>query len=326
VSRIGLTIPFTSQTHADQRKAIDSAIELGYTDLWTSETNEHDGLTPLALAAGWGTRARLGTAILPVQTRGPALLAMSIGAMAHAAPGRFVAGIGASSRAIVSDWNALPFEHALKRVRDTLRFLREALTGVKVTREYETFAVSGFRLGSIPDQPPPLYLAALRQGSLRMAAREADGVILNWLAPDDVSVVAGVVRECDSNKEIVARLFVCPSPDADTVRAEARKHVAAYLNVSAYRAFHEWLGRGPQLQAMWDAWQCGDRKAAVAAIPDEVVDALVIHGSPRECHETIQAYLRAGVDTAVLQLMPWGTTQEAALATLGRVPTAASEG
>jgi probable F420-dependent oxidoreductase len=244
---------------------------------------------------------------------------MSISAMAQAAPGRFVAGIGASSRTIVSGWNAMPFDAPLGRVRDTLHFLREALTGAKVTRDYQTFSVSGFRLESTPVEPPPLYLAALREGALRLAGGEADGVILNWLSSQDVARVAAVVKQSDADKEIVARLFVCPSTDVVTVAAEARKHIAAYLNVPTYRAFHEWLGRGPALHGMWQAWDAGDRKAALAAIPDEVVDALIIHGSPTQCHQRIRAYLQAGVDTAVVQFMPWGMTQDAALSGLGHV-------
>jgi len=319
VNRIGLTIPFAGSDVARQRDAVARATDLGYTDLWTSETTESDGLTPLALAAGWGSSARLGTAILPVQTRGPALLAMSISAMAQAAPGRFVAGIGASSRTIVCSWNAMPFDAPLSRIRDTLHFLREALTGAKVTRDYHTFSVSGFRLGSTPDEPPPLYVAALREGALRLAGEEADGVILNWLSAQDVARVAAVVKQSDASKEVVARLFVCPSTDVATVGAEARRHIAAYLTVPTYKAFHEWLGRGAALNGMWQAWDAGDRKAALAAIPNEVVDSLIIHGSPTQCHQRIREYLQAGVDTAVLQFMPWGMTQDTALSHLGRV-------
>ena len=78
---------------------------------------------------------------------------------------------------------------------------------------------------------------------------------------------------------IVARIFCCPSENTEVVRAAAKFAIAAYLNVPVYAAFHEWLGRGDQLQGMWDAWKAGDRKAALAAIPDRVVDDLVVHGS-----------------------------------------------
>ena len=106
------------------------------------------------------------------------------------------------------------------------------------------------------------------------------------------------------DKEIVARIFVCPSENTEVVRTAGRFAVAAYLNVPVYAAFHEWLGRGPALQGMWDAWKAGDRKAALAAIPDEVVDELIVHGSPEQCRSTIQRYFDNGVTTSALALLP----------------------
>jgi alkanesulfonate monooxygenase SsuD/methylene tetrahydromethanopterin reductase-like flavin-dependent oxidoreductase (luciferase family) len=142
---------------------------------------------------------------------------------------------------------------------------------------------------------------------MKLAAREGDGAIINWLSPTDVSRVAGVVREAAGgvDKEIVARIFCCPSENAEAVRAAGRFAVAAYLNVPVYAEFHRWLGRGDVLQPMWDAWQAGDRKAALAAIPDEVVDDLIVHGSPAECRAKIQAYFDNGVTTSSLAIMPF---------------------
>ena len=82
--------------------------------------------------------------------------------------------------------------------------------------------------------------------------------------------------------------------------------VAAYLNVPVYAAFHDWLGRGPLLEGMWAAWKAGDRKAALEAVPDEVVDELVIHGSPAQVRAGVQRYLDAGVTTAALALVTFG--------------------
>ncbi len=193
-------------------------------------------------------RLQLGTAVVPVYTRGPGLLAMQAATMAELAPGRFALGVGSSSDVIVERWNATPFVEPYKRVRDTVRFLRAALTGEKVDAEYETFTVRGFRLGRRLEQPPPIYVAALRPGMLRLAGREADGAILNWLSAQDV---AKVVPEVGPGKAIVARIFVCPTEDAERARYVGRIGIAAYLNVAVYAAFHEWLGRGPALEAMW---------------------------------------------------------------------------
>jgi probable F420-dependent oxidoreductase len=303
--RYGMTVPFDGVALGEQRDWFEELVDLGYTDAWSSEANGTDAFTPLALASVWAPSLRLGCAIVPAYTRGPGLMAMSVASMAEAAPGRFAFGIGTSSDVIVERWNSTPFDEPYKKTRDMVRFLKAALTGEKVDAQYDTFTVKGFRLGRklAPEAVPPILVAALRPGMLKLAGTEGDGAIINWLSADDVKTVAPHVGE---GKEIVARIFVCPSEDADTVRGFGRFAIAAYLNVPVYAAFHEWLGRGDELKPMWDAWKAGDRKAATAAIPDQVVDDLIVHGSPDACRDHIQRYLDNGVTTAALAVMPFG--------------------
>ena len=303
MARFGMTIPFDGVLLHEQRPWIEELVDLGYTDVWSSEAQGSDAFVPLALAAVWAPTLRLGTAIVPAFTRGPALLAQSVATMAEAAPGRFAFGIGTSSNVIVENWNAMSFEEPYKRTRDMVRFLRAALTGEKVDAAYDTFTVKGFRLGRRPPEIPPILVAALRPGMLRLAGREGDGAIINWLSAEDVRQV---VPEVGRGKEIVARIFCCPSPDAETVRGYGRMAIAAYLNVPVYAAFHEWLGRGPQLKPMWDAWKAGDRKAAAAAIPDQVVDELIVHAAPEACREHVARYVENGVTTTALAILPFG--------------------
>jgi alkanesulfonate monooxygenase SsuD/methylene tetrahydromethanopterin reductase-like flavin-dependent oxidoreductase (luciferase family) len=143
---------------------------------------------------------------------------------------------------------------------------------------------------------------------LRVAGEAADGVILNWLSAEDVprsiatvrAAAAGAGRD-PSSIAITARLLIHldpPSPESDTL---ARRHVAAYLNVPVYRAFHEWLGR-TELLPMWEAWQRGDRKAALAAVPEGVVNDLLLRGSLAQIRERVSRYLDAGIETAFLNL------------------------
>ena len=311
--RYGITVPFDGVTLADHRRWYEELLRLGYTDAWSAETDGADGLTPLALAAAWTPSLRLGVAILPAYTRGPGLLAQSVAAMAEAAPGRFTLGLGTSSDVIVSRWNDVAFEEPYRRVRDTIRFLRAALAGEKVDHQYDTFRVRGFRLARPVEHPPPLFLAALRPGMLRLAGSEADGVIINWLSAEDVSTVT---PELGADIPVAARIFVCPSEDTDAVRAVGRRMIAAYLNVGVYAAFHRWLGRGSELEPMWDAWQAGDRKRAMAAIPDDVVDALVVHGSYDECRAHVGRYVANGVDIPVMAVIPLGMPLEEAVAGL----------
>jgi probable F420-dependent oxidoreductase len=305
--RYGMTVPFGAPL-ADHKELYEELVDLGYTDAWSSEADGTDAFTPLALAAAWAPTLRLGCAIVPAYTRGPALLAQSVAAMAEAAPGRFAFGIGTSSDVIVERWNGIPFEEPYKRTRDSVRFLKAALTGEKIKEEYTGFKVGGFKLARVPQQQPQILVAALREGMLKLAGREADGAIINWLSADDVKTVAPIVQGAGDGgeKEIVARIFVCPSTDAETVRGMAKFAIAAYLNVPVYAAFHDWMGRGEQLTPMWEAWKSGDRKAALAAIPDSLVDELIVHGSPEACREHIDRYFDNGVTTAALAVMPFG--------------------
>lgn len=311
--RYGITVPFDGVPLADHRRWYEELVHLGYTDVWSAETDGADGLTPLALAAAWAPTLQLGTAIIPAYTRGPALLAQSVAAMAEAAPGRFTFGLGTSSDVIVSRWNGVPFVDPYKRVRDTLAFLRTALSGEKVDEAYDTFEVRGFRLARPVEHVPPLFLAALRPGMLRLAGRAADGVIINWLSAADVPTVRA---ELGADIPVAARLFVLVTEDADLARSIGRRMITAYLNVAVYAEFHRWLGRGDALTPMWEAWQAGDRKAALAAVPDAVVDELIIHGSPDACREHIGRYVASGVDIPALMAIPLSGTLEEAVAGL----------
>jgi probable F420-dependent oxidoreductase len=300
-TRWGLTLPLHGLPVAEQRDLVTSLPDLGYTDVWSAELNGVDAFTPLTLASQWAPQLRLGTAIVGVYGRAPVTLAVQAATMADLAPGKFVMGIGTSSQVAVEQWNGIPFEKPYQRSRDMLQFLRAALAGGKVTHQYETFSVDGFRLDPAPKVPPALALAALRPGMVRLAAAEAGIAITNWLAPADVPKVRDVAGpDC----ELVARIFVCPTTDIDTARFIGKRMIAAYLTVPVYAAFHQWLGRGEIIEPMLTAWNSGDRKAAVAAIPDALVDELVIHGAAEECRERVAEYHATGLDTPVIAITP----------------------
>lgn len=322
--RYGMTIPFDGVPLSEQRDWIVELEDLGYTDVWSSEANGADAFTPLALASAWAPSLRLGSAIVPAFTRGPALLAQSVATLADAAPGRVAFGIGTSSNVIVEGWNGIPFEQPYERTRDMVRFLRAALTGEKVTEQYETFSVRSFKLGVVPEQPVPLLIAALRPGMLRLAGREGDGAIINWLSAEDVSTVAPIVQQAAADagrgpKEVVARIFVAPTTDRDLVMKMGRYAIAAYLTVPVYAAFHEWMGRGEQLAEMSRRWADGDRAGALDAIPDSLVDELIVWGSPEQCRDHIGRYVANGVTTPAIAVLPFGVDQRQAIRDLAPV-------
>src|SRR5687767_1889114 len=172
MSRWGLTLPLPMTALKDQTELVMRAEAAGYTDLWSGETAGPDGFTPLAFAAAHAESVRLGTGVVGVFQRGPALLAQQAAALADGSGGRFALGIGASSDRIVQGWNDIPFEKPRTKVEETVDFLRPALAGERTP--------NGFKLES-PPPPVPIILAALRGKMLRLAVEKADGAFSNFL-------------------------------------------------------------------------------------------------------------------------------------------------
>lgn len=300
--------PAISLTGADERLDQVSALAgdfaaAGYRELWTSELTGSDAFAPLLAAAAGRPWLRLGTAVAGVFTRSPGLLAMQSLSLAEASTEPVLVGIGASSQEIVSGWHGVPYVRPYARVRDTVRFLRAAFGGGRVTFRSGSFDIDGFRLARTPPRRPLVLVAALREKMLRLAGAEADGAVLNWLSPDDVRTVVPYVLEGNPGAEIAARLFVVAAADRQAARDFARRHIAGYLSSGVYAAYHAWLGRGPALEPMWRAWQAGDRKGALAAVPDALVDELFLTGDDAQIQAGLADYVRAGVTRPVLSVI-----------------------
>lgn len=293
MQRCGVVFPDRQVPLRAQRAWVEALAEQGYTDLWAGESDGFDAFGPLALAAGWDVPLRLGTAVVSAFLHPPALLAMQAATLADAASGGFVLGMGASSPAIVERWNGVAYERPLGRVRETTEHVRSLLAGSRR---------KGFALARAPLVAPPVYLAALRPAMFSLAREVADGVILTCVGADDLAMVLPHVAP---GQEVVAWITVCPSTDADAVRAIARTRLAGYLASPVYEAQQRWLGRGERLDAVWAAWREGrGHAAAAAAIPDDVIDALVVHGAPDACRAHLERFTRAGVTTPILEVMP----------------------
>jgi alkanesulfonate monooxygenase SsuD/methylene tetrahydromethanopterin reductase-like flavin-dependent oxidoreductase (luciferase family) len=188
---------------SDHRPFVEQAEAEGYTDLWTGETGGPDGFTPLALSAAWTSNIRLGTGIVGVFQRGPALLAQQAAAMTDASSGRFVLGIGASSDRMVAGWNEIPFEKPLSKVEKTVDFLRVALAGERTT--------TGFKLETAPTRPTPIVLAALRGKMLRLAVDKADGAFTNFLPIGGLPKVVEGISGSAPDFELLCRFFCIPA-------------------------------------------------------------------------------------------------------------------
>jgi probable F420-dependent oxidoreductase len=299
--RWGLTLPFAGVPLADHEPLIRQAEAAGYDDLWSAEATGYDGFTPLALAAGWTERIRLGTGVVNPYTRGPALLAQSVAAIADASRGRFVLGIGASSDVIVERWNGIPFVKPLTRVREAVEALRPVLAGER--------GVGGFRLESAPAQPVPIVVAALRDRMLALGGEVGDGTFVNFLPLSAAGHVVERIREGEArggkepgSGEVVCRFFNVPQSFEEGLGL-ARFVFAAYATVPVYEAFFHALGWGERIDPVVSAWREGDRQLALERAPDELIREIFVFGSPAEQRERLEEFAAAGITTFSLSPM-----------------------
>jgi probable F420-dependent oxidoreductase len=293
VPRWGLTLPFAGVPLADHEPLVRRAEAAGYDDLWTGETNGADGFTPLALAAAWTSRIRLGTGVVNPYTRGPAVLAQHAAALADASGGRFVLGLGASSNVIVERWNERPFAKPLSRLRETVPVLREVLSGGR--------GPGGFKLETPPREPVPIAIAALRDRMLRLGGELGDGTFTNFLPLSAAEHVVARVREGEAaagrgETEVICRFFCIPGDGIDT----ARFMFAAYATVPVYEAFFRALGWGEAIDPMASAWRGGDRQAALSAVPAELVREIFVFGAPADMRARLGEFAARGITTLVL--------------------------
>ncbi|MEV0597828.1 LLM class flavin-dependent oxidoreductase [Streptomyces sp. NPDC050315] len=280
--RWGVNLPLPAVELRDHRRTVQALPDLGYTDVWTGEGGGIDAFTPLAAAAAWQPKLRVGTGVVPAQTRGTGVLASTALTLSQLAQGGVLLGIGSSVPAHVTALNGLPHTKPLETVRRTVRALREELAG----------------------RPPKVIVGALRPKMLRLAYEEGDGAILNLLGARDVPTVIGAAGGPYPDRETVVKIFLCPTPDAEAARQAGRGFLGWILNQKPYHAFHEWLGRGDALKASYERYEAGDRYGAALALPDEVIDELWLHGDPGELREKIQQFVHPGVTTVLLYVAP----------------------
>jgi alkanesulfonate monooxygenase SsuD/methylene tetrahydromethanopterin reductase-like flavin-dependent oxidoreductase (luciferase family) len=229
------------------------------------------------------------TGIVSAYTRAPGILAQTAAALADLSNGRFVLGLGASSNVIVEQWNGIPFERPLAKVRETVEWLRPVLAGGR--------SPSGFKLTSPPAEPVPIVLAALRDRMLRLAAQVSDGAFTNFLPLPNAGQVVEAFGAPD--KELACRFFSVLGPEEEALPV-ARRIFCAYATVPVYTEFFRWLGRGEELEPLLAAWAEGDRKRATEVVPEALLRDVFLLGPVESQREQLAAFAEAGITTAVI--------------------------
>ena len=310
--RVAVTLP----AGPDIRNTIELikwAERNGYPDAWFGDSGAPDTLTLAAAIAQHTSTIRIGVAATPVYTRSPAVLAASVNVLGQLLPGRFVMGLGSSSQTIMGRWNGIPLDKPLTRVRETAELVRSMLTGARSDFNGVTVQSHGYRQPPL-ENPPPVYIAALRPKMIEMAAEIGDGVIFNlWpksVLPkmmEHVRIGAERAGKNLQDVEVVHRAMVLATDDKAGARDLFRAAFAPYYATPVYNKFLAWAGHQEAADTITEGWARKDRAMTTAALSDELIDEIAVIGTEDEIHQRFQEHADGGVHTHIVA--PLGVSQ-----------------
>jgi len=304
-------MPFTGVALMGQsvEEHIRTAVEAekaGYLSAWMPEVFGPDAITVLAAAAIHTSRITLATGIVSTYVRSPYLAAMSFHSLQElTGPERLIAGFGTSTPVIVEGWHGLKFENPIGTTREFVDLFRRLVAGERVKAD-GVYKIRGVALQRPAKGPIPVYLGALNDGMLRLAARIGDGIILNFptlsYAKHALEVISGALEAAGRKREdvrIVAN-FRSGTGDFAELAAVLRGELITYLLAPVYQKCFEADGWGAEVDRTRAAWAAGDRAGAVTGISDDFVNAHGLLGPQFEVLTRLDEYLALGIDEAVI--------------------------
>jgi probable F420-dependent oxidoreductase len=313
--RMAVTLP-ASPFVKDTVERVQWAEANGYTDAWFGDGGAPDALTAAAVLGATTKNIRIGVAVTPVYTRTPAVLAATANVLGQVLPGRFVMGLGSSSQTMMGGWHGIELDKPVTRVRETALMVRSMLAGEKSNFDLDTMASHGYRQFPM-DDPPPLYLAALRPKMIEMAAEVGDGVIFNlWpkgalpKMMEHVKIGAERAGKNWQDVEVVNRAMVLVTDDKDSARARFRAAFAPYYATPVYNRFLAWAGYSDAASTITEGWAEKDREKTGGALTDALIDEIAIIGVEEECRERVLADAAGGIHTHIIAPLGGATAEE----------------
>ena len=304
--RTAVTLPNPRGVDATLEQAV-WAEEQGYDDVWFADSSGIDALTMAVAVAERTNRVRIGTAIIPVYTRTPAVLASTTHILNKISNGRFIIGLGSSSHTMMENWNGQAFEKPLTRVKETTQLVREMLSGAKSDFDGVTVQSHGYRQLPLEPGSQPIYIAALRAKMMEMAAEVGDGVIVNLFPRkvlprmmEHMKIGAERAGKNAADVEVVCRHMVCVTEDLEAARNVIRANFAPYYATPVYNNFLAWSGYPEIAAEIKEGWAAKDRARTTGAITDELVDQIAILGTAEECHDKIRECAEGGITTHII--------------------------
>jgi coenzyme F420-dependent oxidoreductase len=289
---------------------VDMAVraeELGYEAVWLPETWGRDAVTIMTSIAHATDDVLIGSSIVNVYSRSPALLAQTAATLDEVSDGRFRLGIGPSGPAVVENWHGIDFGNPLRRTREYVDIVKTVLAGEELAYDGEYFDVSGFRLRCDPPEPaPPVDVAAMGPKAVELAGRFADGWHALLFAPDALrDRLEDFERGTDlgdgerSEQDVTLSLTCCALEEGERARTLTAQHAAFYVGAMGtyYRESLARQGYEDEADAIASKWADGERDDAIGLFADELLDEFTAAGTPERAREELEKFTAVdGVD------------------------------
>ncbi|HEY4845361.1 MAG TPA: LLM class F420-dependent oxidoreductase [Candidatus Dormibacteraeota bacterium] len=335
--KLGLNLPYEgSVSFPEAAELAQRAEALGFESVWMPEAYGTDAVSILGALAARTERIQLGTGIVNVFSRTPALLAQTAATLDLISGGRFILGLGTSGHQVISGWHGMAFDRPLLRMRETIAIVRQVLRRDRLLFEGEVFHLDkGLKLLARPvRETVPIYLATLTPGGLRLTGEVADGWIPTLFSPGHMDLFrpnleAGARVAGRSLDSLAIAPHVPVSIDDDRARArEALKPwVALYVggmgskSKNFYNDLVSQYGFADDARRLQELYLGGKQLEAIRRVPDALVDAISIAGPPSYVREQLGVWASAGVTTVLASVH--GKTQTDRLRTLEMLAAAA---
>jgi len=333
--KLGLSLGYAppGTNPADLFPLVQEAERLGFDSVWVAEAWGTDAVSVLGWLAARTERIKLGSAIMQIPGRTPANAAMTAATLDLLSGGRFLLGLGTSGPQVVEGWHGQPWGKPLARTREYVEIVRTALQREVVAHEGEHYRIPWDGPGATGLGKPlklmlrplraeiPIYLAALGPKNVALAVEIADGWLPIFVAPERFDDAFGAsLANAPADFEIAATASVLVGDDVAVLRDALRPHVALYVGGMGakgrnfYNSLLRRYGWEEEAERIQDLYLDGKQREAIAAVPDELVDAVALVGPKERISERLEAWRETPVTTLVL-----GTTQPEALRTLAEL-------
>jgi F420-dependent oxidoreductase-like protein len=300
------------------------AERIGVASLWVPEVWGYDALTGLAHLAAQTTTIGLGTFVVQLGSRSPALLATSALSLQDLSGGRFHLGVGVSGPQVMEGWHGVRFARPVQATRETIEIIRTVSRGERLEHAGEVYPLplpdsQGRALRPlVRPQEVPVYVAALGPANLRLTGEVADGWLGNAFVPESADVFLGPLAEGAARAgrtladlDLVAPVALEITADADEGAAAARRHARGYAftigamgsgRANFYNDAFARLGYADEVAEVARLWQAGEREAAADAVPLDLGARTNLLGPPEVIAARLPAYRDAGITTLLAKL------------------------